>query len=424
MRAIVKQRPEPISVSETVEKVLIGGDLAPLLPEERVAYYKATCLSLGLNPLTRPFDYVSYQGKLQLYARKDCTDQLRKIYGISVVSLTREILDGMVIYTALVQDRHGRQDSATGSVWIEGLRGLELANAYMKAETKAKRRATLSICGLGVLDESELDAVGEYGTLTGEGRIMRELPGSKQAAEAVAERKIKEYEERKKQAAAQSEGKPEPAQPEKQAKSQQGPKPLDANKVLEWEPRDESTFYLFGYSDEIRPYLNDELMAAFNTETGKWLLDRAGMGLVKAWCAQNGHVLKKSGIQTAATTPEKAPSAAQAASPAPQAEGAARIEKVEKGTSKNGEFRKVFWKGDWHSTWDKKLFPYLDKAVGKGAEFLTVKKGNYSNIVSAKWIGETEFDEEGQPVIQRGPSKQSLFDEREPGDDDDVKGLR
>jgi hypothetical protein len=37
----------------------------------------------------------------------------------------------------------------------------ELANAFMKAETKAKRRVTLSICGLGFLDESEIESIAE-----------------------------------------------------------------------------------------------------------------------------------------------------------------------------------------------------------------------------------------------------------------------
>ena len=42
---------------------------------------------------------------------------------------------------------------------IKGLVGEELANAYMKAETKAKRRVTLSICGLGWLDDSETESI-------------------------------------------------------------------------------------------------------------------------------------------------------------------------------------------------------------------------------------------------------------------------
>ena len=37
-----------------------------------------------------------------------------------------------------------------------------LANAIMKAETKAKRRVTLSICGLGMLDETELETIKDY----------------------------------------------------------------------------------------------------------------------------------------------------------------------------------------------------------------------------------------------------------------------
>ena len=39
------------------------------------------------------------------------------------------------------------------------MNGEALANAYMKAETKAKRRVTLSICGLGMLDETEVETI-------------------------------------------------------------------------------------------------------------------------------------------------------------------------------------------------------------------------------------------------------------------------
>jgi hypothetical protein len=53
----------------------------------------------------------------------------------------------------------GRTDAAKGAVNISGLKGEALANALMKAETKAKRRATLSICGLGFLDETEVEDI-------------------------------------------------------------------------------------------------------------------------------------------------------------------------------------------------------------------------------------------------------------------------
>jgi hypothetical protein len=52
-------------------------------------------------------------------------------------------------------------DSSIGAVSVDGLKGDDLANAMMKAETKSKRRVTLSICGLGMLDETEIETIKE-----------------------------------------------------------------------------------------------------------------------------------------------------------------------------------------------------------------------------------------------------------------------
>ena len=122
-----------------------------------MAYYARVCESLGLNPLTRPFEYITLNGKLTLYARKDATDQLRDIHGVSIPLITAETHhdDGLFVVVAQAEDRYGRKDSGMGVVSIAGLKGEALANAMMKAETKAKRRATLSICGLGWMDEVE-----------------------------------------------------------------------------------------------------------------------------------------------------------------------------------------------------------------------------------------------------------------------------
>lgn len=143
----------------TIEQVLISGDLNRLTAEQRNIYYKSVCDSLGLNPLTRPFDYIVLNGKLTLYARKDCTDQLRSLRGISIRIVSRESVEGVMVVTAQATDKIGRIDESTGAVSIQNLRGEALANALMKAETKAKRRATLSICGLGFTDESEVDSI-------------------------------------------------------------------------------------------------------------------------------------------------------------------------------------------------------------------------------------------------------------------------
>ena len=142
-----------------IEQVVIGGDLARLTPAQRVTYYRDVCRSLGLNPLTKPFAYLTLNSKLVLYAQRDCTDQLRKINSVSVKITDRQTMEGVYVVSAMATDKTGRSDESTGAVSIAGLKGEGLCNAMMKAETKAKRRVTLSICGLGLMDETEVDSI-------------------------------------------------------------------------------------------------------------------------------------------------------------------------------------------------------------------------------------------------------------------------
>lgn len=142
-----------------LERVVLGGDLSKLSAQERMLYYRELCQSLKLNPLTQPFQYLSLSGKLVLYARKDATEQLRKQHGVSITKLDAQTTEGVYIVTATAKDQSGREDVATGAVAIENLRGEAKANAMLKAETKAKRRVTLSLCGLGMLDETEVESI-------------------------------------------------------------------------------------------------------------------------------------------------------------------------------------------------------------------------------------------------------------------------
>ena len=64
-----------------------------------------------------------------------------------------------MVFTAYVKDKNGKEDSDIGAVSLIGLKGEAYANAIMKAATKSKRRVTLSISGLGLLDESEVDSI-------------------------------------------------------------------------------------------------------------------------------------------------------------------------------------------------------------------------------------------------------------------------
>lgn len=150
---------------DVLSSVVIHGDLSKLNEQQKVSYYMQFCNSLGLNPVTQPFAIIKFQGKEVLYAKKDATEQLRNVHGISVTDLTNEVSGGAYVVTCKVKDRKMKTDMATGVVSIDGLRGEALANAMMKAETKAKRRATLSIVGLGMLDESEIGGIPNHETI-------------------------------------------------------------------------------------------------------------------------------------------------------------------------------------------------------------------------------------------------------------------
>ena len=92
-----------------------------------------------------------------LYARRDAADQLRKINGISVEVISQKVDGDMLTVHVRARDKTGRSDEDFGVVSIANLKGEARANATLKAITKAKRRVTLSIAGLGFLDETEVD---------------------------------------------------------------------------------------------------------------------------------------------------------------------------------------------------------------------------------------------------------------------------
>ena len=129
-----------------LEKVLIEGDLEKLSAAERMEYYEKVCDSLGLNPLTRPFDYIKLSGKLTLYAKKDATEQLAKMHHVSIKLQPGRSIEGVYLVQATASTEY-RSVDATGAVPIESLKGESKANALMKAETKACRRAVLRLVG-------------------------------------------------------------------------------------------------------------------------------------------------------------------------------------------------------------------------------------------------------------------------------------
>jgi hypothetical protein len=111
-----------------------------------------------------------------MYALKGATDQLRRIYDISCeVKNTEKIEDLLVITVKATNNKTGRVDEDMGFAKISGLKGEMLGNAMLKATTKAKRRVTLSMCGLGMLDEDEIASIPDD---KGTGRGKKEFVSS------------------------------------------------------------------------------------------------------------------------------------------------------------------------------------------------------------------------------------------------------
>lgn len=143
---------------EIINNLVLKGDMAGLSSQQRVQYYTSMCQNLGIDPLTQPFSIIKLQGKEILYANKNCTQQLSKVYKIGLEVLRTERIEDVYVVTVRATDGT-RYTDEIGAVTIGTIKGDALANALMKASTKAKRRAVLAFCGLGMLDESELETV-------------------------------------------------------------------------------------------------------------------------------------------------------------------------------------------------------------------------------------------------------------------------
>lgn len=142
-----------------LESLVLRGDISGLTATQRVQYYLGMCRILGLDAATQPLAYLRLSGKEVLYVTRGATDRLAAMH-----SLNREIIDGpkvidlagtkLVIAVCRATLPGGRYETATATLPLS-----DHATVLMKAETKAKRRATLAILGLGLLDETEVDSI-------------------------------------------------------------------------------------------------------------------------------------------------------------------------------------------------------------------------------------------------------------------------
>jgi len=152
---VLKEELDP----KVIESIVINGDLSKLAPPQKVAYYNYRCQNAGLDPAAKPFDLLKLNGKEVLYANASATQQLCAIHRLSTQITHRERVDDIYLVSCRVTGADGRVSENQGAVSIANARGDALANAILKATTKAIRRAVLSHCGLGMLDETEVETI-------------------------------------------------------------------------------------------------------------------------------------------------------------------------------------------------------------------------------------------------------------------------
>lgn len=144
---------------DIITSLVINGDISKLSAQQRVHYYRQFCEKLGLDPLSQPFRILRLHGKEILYCDRGGAQQLNKLHRVSHEIKARETVNNCYVVTAQASTPDGRKTESIGAVPIGNMKGEDLCNAMMKAETKAKRRATLDLLGLGILDETEVETL-------------------------------------------------------------------------------------------------------------------------------------------------------------------------------------------------------------------------------------------------------------------------
>lgn len=156
---------------ELLAKIVQSGDLSMLSQQDRLIYYFTYCRQLGLNALSKPFDYLEEKDKdgkikkISLYPNAIAASQLRDSRNVSTRIVEEKIMLDGEIYSVTVEARIGdRTEQATGKVgikadnWGKPLNGDAKAKAMKKAETQARRRATLAIVGLDAIGDEDRKA--------------------------------------------------------------------------------------------------------------------------------------------------------------------------------------------------------------------------------------------------------------------------
>lgn len=141
-------------LSDAEISALFSGNIGALSPLAQDALIDYRCRQLQLDPLTNPLIRVAVKGsnKIILYARKEAAEQLRVAHGVTVTLISEQLTPDFYKVVLNFKHKDGREEPNAGVEALGAAKGEGLANAMLKAWSKALRRGTLAITGAGVSD--------------------------------------------------------------------------------------------------------------------------------------------------------------------------------------------------------------------------------------------------------------------------------
>lgn len=209
-----------------IDYAIMRKDYSKLSLDQKHWIVHKRCLALGVNIIHSPFVWGDMKGKVALIPTKNLFEQLRANRGINIEILDSKLVLEKGIYFVKVRATEissGRFDEDIGVTGVGILEGEALGNAMMTAITKSKNRVTGSICGVGGVDETEVESVNRLA------EVQREQPRvidpSRPTLEIVEKPKVQEQPKVEAKVEAKVEPKPAAAQTQAPAQPQPAPRP-------------------------------------------------------------------------------------------------------------------------------------------------------------------------------------------------------
>jgi len=175
-------RADPAIARAAVVHMLGTGDYSKLSDDQRAQLHLQMCTSLGVNPLTRPFEWIEFYDpetrgkKLTLYPKSSLADQLSYVHRIRVRTVEEKMVG--TLYKLVLEGTMPDGRSETNVAYLdmvdrEGkpLRGQRHGNGLMKARTKCKRRLIFGMVGMSMPDRDSLQDARTV-VVDGAGRIL------------------------------------------------------------------------------------------------------------------------------------------------------------------------------------------------------------------------------------------------------------